>query len=261
MSFPTLNLWLYYWLKKKMKLLQGFNWHIQLAPSLQWTTSCVHISHCLSAKGMSSNYPLENALLVMFRGQKVQKQSRAAHCDNPQRDARAACWDRGLQKNVPCLQLSAMFNWNRTCPWKGIHRFGEIKCSIWTNGEMTTLCIVKVQTSKLLSHADAPPPTPVHFSLNLFSAFVLEFSKLSLHPISVQVHIQGSRWVSGLKETLDISSCRHTCPPSWSPSSPGSPFGSIMMPLQLAWPWVRHKHCCIIKPPTVTWRLQSLWQK
>ena len=67
-------------------------------------------------------------------------------CDNPQRYAGAACWDRGLQKNLPCLRLSAMFNWNRTCPWKGIHRFGEIKCSVWINGEMTTPCVVSVQT-------------------------------------------------------------------------------------------------------------------
>ena len=63
--------------------------------------------------------------------------------------------------------------------------------------------------------------------------FALHFSKLTSHHFSVQVHIQGFHWVSGLRGTLDISSCRHICPLSWSPSSPGSPSGSIMMPLQL----------------------------
>ena len=63
-----------------------------------------------------------------------------------------------MQKNLPCLRLSAMFNWNRTRPWKGIHRFGEIKCSIRTNGEMTTPRVVKVQTLELLSCANVFSP-------------------------------------------------------------------------------------------------------
>ncbi len=94
----------------------------------------------------------------MFRGQrKCKKKGRAALCDNSLRNAGAACWDRGLQKNLPCLLLSAMFNWNRTCPWKGIHRFGEIKCSIWKNGEMTTVRVVKVQTLELWSCCNVFP--------------------------------------------------------------------------------------------------------
>ena len=185
----------------------------------------------------------------MFRGQrKVRKKSRAARCDNSQRDAGAACWDRGLQKNLPCLRLSAMFNWNRTRPWKGIHRFGEIKCSIRTNGEMTTPRVVKVQTLELLSCANVfspfffffffffPSPLMFFFFCTLSCSF---FQTIAPSLFSSQVHIQGFRWVSGLRGTLDISSCRHTCPPSWSPSSPGSPSGSITMPLQLGWPWVR----------------------
>ena len=126
----------------------------------------------------------------MFRGQrKVRKKSRAALCDNSQRDAGAACWDRGLQKNLPCLRLSAMFNWNRTRPWKGIHRFGEIKCSIRTNGEMTTPRVVKVQTLELLSCANVFSPFFFFFFLLLSSPLMFfpstlpcSFSKLSLHP-------------------------------------------------------------------------------
>lgn len=177
----------------------------------------------------------------------MRKKSRAVLCDNSQRDAGAACWDRGLQKNLPCLRLSAMFNWNRTRPWKGIHRFGEIKCSIWTNGEMTTPRVVKVQSLELLSCANVYPLLSF-FSLMCFHSTLL-FSKRSLHPLSLQVHIQGFHWVSGLRGTLDISSCRHICPPSWSPSSPGSPSGSTTMPRLPEWPWVGSpRHCRTMTP-------------
>lgn len=168
----------------------------------------------------------------MFRGQRERAGNRrAALCDKSQRDAGAACWDRGLQKNLRCLRLCAMFNWNRTCPWKGIHRFGEIKCSIWTNGEMTTLHVVKCRVWSAL-----------HFPL-FHSSLIL--STPSLGCFCLQVHIRGFRWVSELRGTLDISSCRHICPPSWSPFYPGFPSGSIMTPLQLGWPWVSciHTHC------------------
>lgn len=81
----------------------------------------------------------------------------------------------GLRKNLPCLRLSAMFNWNRTCPWKGIHCFGEMKCSVWTNGEMTTPRIVKVQTLELISCASVSflhgcvSSAPLHHSILSFS--------------------------------------------------------------------------------------------
>lgn len=180
----------------------------------------------------------------MFRGQRKRKRkSRAALCDNSQRDAGAACWDRGLQKKVPCLRLSAMFNWNRTCPWKGIHRFGEIKCSIWTNEEMTTLRIVKVQTLELFKSCHCVsftlnPPTPPSHPLSPHTHTRTHHTSphQMLPSVSSQVHIRGFRWVFGLRGILDISSCKHTCPPSWSPSSPGSPSGSIMMPPLLVWP-------------------------
>ena len=152
----------------------------------------------------------------------------------------------GLQKNLLCLRLSAMFNWNRTCPWKEIHCFGEMKCSVWTNGEMTSPRIVKVQTLELISCASVSFLHWCVSSAPLHHAIAPSLQPLLLSCSLWKVPIPGYHWVSGLRGTLATSSCRHTCPPSWSPSSPGSPSGSITMPLQLGWPLVRLRfHCSV----------------
>lgn len=72
------------------------------------------------------------------RGAKWGEKGSAVLSDNSQRATGATCWKEAFRKNVPRWQLSAMFNWNQTCPLEEVHCFGEIKCCKWT-GDISVL--------------------------------------------------------------------------------------------------------------------------
>lgn len=63
-------------------------------------------------------------------------------------------------------------------------------------------------------------------------------SDLFLSLCLLQVRTPVCPWASNWRGTLATSSCRHTCPPFWLPSCPGSPFGSTTTRRPPEWPWV-----------------------